>query len=160
MGDGGRIGARGRVLLAAAALVLLAGCDSMNSMVPSMPKLPDVASWSCNQPGETSMVVAHLYMGGKVPGGAFIGEFEWQQFVAASVVPRFPSGVMSSDVSLNYMSSAGAGALQDNTKLLTIMAASGDETENKLNAVAAEFRRKFPKQAVTLVESNECVQTW
>jgi hypothetical protein len=160
MGDGGRNGARGRMFLAAAALVLLAGCDSMKNVVPDMPKMPDVASWSCNQPGETSMVVAHLYMGGKVLGGTFIGEFEWQQFVATAVVPRFPSGVMSSDVSLNYKSNAGAGALQDNIKLLTIMAVSDDETENKLNSVVADFRRRFTKQSVTLVESNECAQTW
>ena len=160
MGNGGRTGALGRALLAGSVLALLAGCSSMDEAMPKMPQMPDISSWSCDRPGETSMLVAHLYMGGKVPGGTFIGEFEWQQFLAASVLPRFPKGVMSSDVALNYVGASGAGALQDNIKLLTIVTQGDDVTEGKLTAIVNDFRKHFPGQAVTLIESSDCSQSW
>ncbi len=155
MGHFGRLGARGRVILAAVGLTLLTGCDSID-----MPNMPDFSSWSCDRPGETSMTVARLYMGGQLPGGAYIGEFEWQQFLATAVVPRFPDGVRSSDVAFEYNSKAGAGAVQDNTKLLVIIAPSGDDTENKLDAVVTAFSKRFNSQAVTLIQTNDCVEKW
>jgi hypothetical protein len=131
---------RGRAGLAAVlGVLLLAGC----------------AAPPCAGLAGAPMLTAELYFG-RMAGGARIDEAAWRGFLADVVTPRFPSGFTVLDGYGQWRQRATGRIASEPSTVVVVVAEPGPATLAALEAIRAEYRRRFAQESVGLALTESC----
>lgn len=132
---------------AAAGLALgLAACE--------MPPPPASAAPACRAPLVAATMI-ELYFGRAMPGGGQVSDAQWNSFLREVVTPRFPDGLTVIDA--HGQSADRAGRTQpERTKLLQLGVVDAVAASPRVEAVIAEYRRRFNQIGVFRVERPVC----
>ncbi len=93
-----------------------------------------------------SVVADRLYLGRSIPDGGTVTEEDWTRFAREVVTPHFP-GFTVYRVEGYWMGE------RESTFVLEVLHPATAETNAAVDAIAAEYRRRFRQQAVLRVTS-------
>jgi hypothetical protein len=112
------------------------------------------AAASCEGTGGTEQVSIELLFGRATPGGP-IAEPEWQDFLAATVTPRFPDGLTVLDGYGQWRNAAGRITHEPST-VVWIIAPKADDLLARIEAIRGAYRTRFQQESVGLVVASVC----
>lgn len=107
----------------------------------------------CHTPSGQAWVRSEVYFGQTKPGGAHITPTEWQTFLDEVVTPQFPAGLTIIDANGQWRNATGH-IDRESSKVLVLVHPPSREFEKKLDALRAEYCRRFEQEAVLKVTSN------
>ena len=108
----------------------------------------------CGSAGCSRALRAELFFGLSTPAGPVSAE-AFGRFLDRSVTPRFPAGLTVVDAAGRWRARDGR-MTQETSKLVVIVAPSGAETMERLQAIRAEYRAAFQQQAVGMAVTESC----
>jgi len=132
-----------RALIAASALLALAGCTA-----------PPMAGSSCAASLKPAVEV-DLYFGRETDKGGAVSEADWAAFLAAEVTPRFPDGLSVVDVAGQIREPSGRIA-RERTKLLIVVVFDAPAHLPKVQAIVDAYGRRFAQHSVFRTERPVC----
>jgi len=132
-----RIGAMGKRTraVAAALLALLAGCAAPAPRCAGLPGAP--------------MLSAELFF-------ATVDPAAWRGFLAEVVTPRLPSGFTVLEGQGQWRGQANGQIMSEPSTVLLVVAEPGAATLAALEAIRAEYRRRFAQESVGLALTESC----
>jgi hypothetical protein len=102
------------------------------------------------------MLTAELYFG-RTAGGATVDAAAWRNFLAEAVTPRFPAGFTVLDGYGQWRGQASGQITSEPSTLVIVLAAPGSATLAALEAIRADYRRRFAQESVGLALTESCV---
>jgi hypothetical protein len=111
---------------------------------------------ACRVP-QKEMVIADLMFGRNIGGKLGVTEQRWAKFLAAEVTPRFPDGLSVVNASGQWRDQQTKRIVREPSKLVTIVTAAGTDTQEKIDAVVAAYKRQFRQQSVGVIIRPGCV---
>lgn len=88
-----------------------------------------------------------LYLGRDIPGGGKVSEADWQAFMDEEVTPRFPDGLTVWRAQGQWRGADGK-LVREATFILEIFHEASAETEQSLEAIIAEYKKRFRQESV------------
>lgn len=127
-----------RVLLAA---TLAAGCaPSVGIGGPSTSPVAAGEVW----------IADRLYFGRDIPGGGRVSDEEWSTFLREVVTPRFPDGLTVVRAEGQWRDAQGR-VVTEPSAMVELMHPASAEADAAVEAIAAEYKRRFRQEAVMRV---------
>jgi hypothetical protein len=145
MSDGPRMTDCRRSLAVACALTALA------ALAPARAGAEGV---SCRAPAR-SMQAVEILFGRSIAGRVVVGEREWARFLAREITPRFSDGLSVVDAAGQFKTPDGVVA-HEPSKLVIIIAPDDSETEERVAAIEAAYKKQFNQQKVVVVTRSVC----
>jgi hypothetical protein len=144
---------RRRRTAAALAALAMAGLGQIGVFVPS----PAFAQGPpCHAPA-LPMLRIELMFGRNVGDDLAVTEDAWAGFLASEVVPRFPDGFSVVDAAGPRTDKPTANLfLSEPSKIVIIIAPDGPETEQRIAAVEAAYKKQFQQQSVVVATRSVC----
>jgi hypothetical protein len=105
-----------------------------------------------------AMVETQLFFGMSKPAGGVVSERDWQAFVAAEVVPRFPEGFSVLDGAGFWRDAASAKTISEQSKVVVRVHADGAGADAAIGAIIAAYKAQFQQDAVLRVDRPVCAQ--
>jgi hypothetical protein len=136
-----------------AALVALAtiGLGLIETSSPASAQGPP-----CHAPA-LPMLRIELMFGRNVGDVLAVTEDAWTGFLASEVVPRFPDGFSVVDAAGPRTDKPTANLfLSEPSKIIIIIAPDRPETEQRIAAVEAAYKRQFQQQSVVVASRSVC----
>jgi hypothetical protein len=109
---------------------------------------------SCRAPAR-SMQAVEILFGRSVAGRIVVGEREWARFLAREITPRFSDGLSVVDAAGQFKTPDGVTA-HEPSKLVIIIAPDDSETEERVAAIEAAYKKQFNQQKVVVVTRSVC----
>ena len=108
-------------------------------------------------PGSEPFVEYRLFMGRGGAAGEVVSDSDWEDFLAASVTPRFPDGLTVLDGIGQWRDAAGQ-IKKERSKVL-ILYAAGDESTLRadLDAMSREYEQRFNQETVLRAVDQACI---
>ncbi len=106
--------------------------------------------------GAEPFVKYELFMGRSNASGEVVDDVAWDAFLEDSVTPRFPDGLTVLDGRGQWRNADGV-IEKERSKVLVILAPSGDDTMGPIDEVSEEYERRFGQESVLRVVSDACV---
>jgi len=100
-----------------------------------------------------AMVETRLFLGAARPDGTPVDEAAWRAFLAEVVTPRFPDGLTVVEASGQWRDPASGALVGEPTKVLIVVRPPGAAPDAALDAVAAEWKRRFGQRSVLRVDA-------
>ena len=122
----------------------LAGCAS----TPHGPPPPCV-------PPANAQIQAELLFGLSMPTGALITPSQFDAFVAAEIVPRFPAGLTVLPGAGRWRAANGQMVVEG-AKMLMVIAPDTQATAASLREIRQAYRTQFQQQSVGLITIGSC----
>ena len=97
-----------------------------------------------------------LFMGRSSQSGEVVDDAAWAAFLSDTVTPRFPDGLTVLDAQGQWRGSDGV-MLKERSKLLIILAPTGDDKMRLTEEVSDEYKRRFDQESVLRVVEDVCV---
>jgi Protein of unknown function (DUF3574) len=139
-----------RRVAALAALVTI-GLGPIGVPIPASAQGPP-----CHAPA-LPMLRIELMFGRNVGDDLAVTEDAWASFLANEVVPRFPAGFSVVDAAGPRADKPGAALfLSEPSKIVIIIAPDGPETEQRIAAVEAAYKKQFQQQSVVVATRAVC----
>ena len=104
----------------------------------------------CTAP-RPAWVQTDLYCGLGRPGGGEITAEEFQAFLDAVVTPRFPDGLTVLEAHGQWRSQGAV--LREPARVLVVVHPPGAEADAAIEAIRADYRRRFAQESVLRVDS-------
>ena len=123
-------------------VLLLAGCSAPQPRCVGMP-------------GDAAVTVQLLF-GRSLKGGGTVDDAAWRDFLARSVTPRFPDGLTVLDGSGQWRQRATGKIISEPSSVVEIVTEGSPETFQRLDAIRADYRRRFDQESVGLVVNESC----
>jgi hypothetical protein len=101
------------------------------------------------------MLSATLYFG-RTANGAKVDEAAWRNFLAEAVTPRFASGFTVLDGYGQWRGQASGQITAEPSTVVIVLAQPGEATLAALEAIRAEYRRRFAQESVGLALTDSC----
>ena len=83
-------------------------------------------------------------------------EADWRAFVADAVTPRFPAGFTLLDGHGQWRQPATGRIIAEPSTVLVVVAEPGEATLAALEAIRADYRRRFNQDSVGLALTESC----
>ena len=96
-----------------------------------------------------------LYFGTQRPGGV-VSEAEWSQFLADTVAPAFPAGFTTWPAQGAWRGADGV-LVREGSHVLRVLHRGETASDRAVQAVAAEYQRRFEQEAVLRVRAAACM---
>jgi hypothetical protein len=110
----------------------------------------------CHAPA-LPMLRVELMFGRNVGDVLAVTEDAWAGFLASEVVPRFPDGFSVVDAAGPRTDKPTANLfLSEPSKIIIIIAPDGPETELRIAAVEAAYKKQFQQQSVVVASRSVC----
>jgi hypothetical protein len=109
----------------------------------------------CHAPA-LPMLRVELMFGRNVGDDLAVTEDAWAGFLASEVVPRFPYGFSVVDAAGPRTDKPTNLFLSEPSKIVIIIAPDGPETEQRIAAVEAAYKRRFQQQSVVVASRSVC----
>ena len=107
----------------------------------------------CHSPSGQAWVRSEIYFGQTKPSGAHITPTDWQMFLDEVVTPQFPAGLTVLDAAGQWRNATGH-LDREPSKVLVLVHPPSCEIETKVDAIRAEYCRRFEQEAVLIVTSK------
>jgi hypothetical protein len=107
--------------------------------------------------GDTSMVRDVLYFGRHRPDSGTVGDAEWRAFLDEVVTPRFPAGLTVVEAVGRWKGESGV-VEQERSEIVTLLHAGDAAARQAVEAVAAEYKRRFRQEAVLRERMSTCAR--
>jgi hypothetical protein len=146
------LGPRRRRIAAFAALAMI-GLGLIGVFIPS----PAIAQGPpCHAPA-LPMLRIELMFGRNVGDDLAVTEDAWAGFLSNEVVPRFPDGFSVVDAAGPRTDKPTANLfLAEPSKIIIIIAPDHPETEQRIAAVEAAYKKQFQQQSVVVATRSVC----
>jgi hypothetical protein len=110
----------------------------------------------CHAPA-LPMLRIELMFGRNVGDDLAVTEEVWARFLSSEVVPRFPDGFTVVDAAGPRTDKPTANLfLAEPSKIIIIIAPDGPETEQRIAAVEAAYKKQFQQQSVVVASRSVC----
>jgi hypothetical protein len=110
----------------------------------------------CHAPA-LPMLRVELMFGRNVGDDLAVTEDAWAKFLASEVVPRFPDGFTVVDAAGPRTDKPTANLfLAEPSKIIIIIAPDGPDTEQRITAVEAAYKKQFRQQSVVVASRSVC----
>jgi Protein of unknown function (DUF3574) len=122
-------------------------------------KHPDVApapTPSC-QAGETGLERDVLYFGRNRPTGGEVADADWEAFLGAVVMPRFPDGLTIVEAHGQWRGRSGL-VERERTELVTVLHPADPASQRAVEEIAMEYKRRFGQEAVLRERLGACTR--
>lgn len=137
-----------RLAIPVALLLGFSGCH------PAGPS-PTPAPLTC-APGQTLQLRDALYFGLTIPGGGEIPLAEWDDFLASTVTPLFPSGLTAFTATGQWREASGEIRTEPSRVVILIHELSSVANES-IKQIIARYVERFRQEAVMWERSQACV---
>ena len=111
---------------------------------------------ACRVP-QKEMVIADLLFGRNIGGKLGVTEQRWAKFLAAEVTPRFPDGLSVVNAAGQWRDQKTKRIVREPSKLVTVITTADAETQEKIDAIVAAYKRQFRQQSVGVILRSGCV---
>ncbi|HEY0569632.1 MAG TPA: DUF3574 domain-containing protein [Xanthobacteraceae bacterium] len=108
----------------------------------------------CTAPQQRMLAIDLLF--GRGSGGLSVSEQAWTQFLAREISPRFPDGLTVIDASGQWRNPQGGAIVRERSKVVVIVAPENPPVQDRIDAIAAAYRRQFKQQSVGIVIRSAC----
>ena len=116
---------------------------------------PDRGAGPTCAAGLENWTMTELYFGLTWSQGA-ITEAEWQDFVAAEIVPRFPEGVTIVPAEGAWRSTRTGQTIRQPSRVLLRLRKDEPAQETAIAGVIAAYKSRFQQQSVLRVDAPVC----
>jgi hypothetical protein len=123
-------------------VLLLAGCSAATPRCAGVPGEPEVT--------------VQLLFGRSLKGGGTVDDAAWRDFLARSVTPRFPDGLTVLEGSGQWRQQATGRIVSEPSTVVEIVTAPAPDVFARLDAIRAEYRKRFDQESVGLVVNESC----
>lgn len=106
-------------------------------------------------PGDEA-ITAQLFFGRSMKGGQSIDATAWRNFLAESVTPRFPDGLTVIEASGQWRQRSTGRIISEASTIVEIVTDDAPATLAKLEAIRADYRKRFSQESVGLVTNRAC----
>jgi len=113
--------------------------------------------WSCPGPQAQHLVATELVFLTDAPNGLPVGDYDWEQFLASTVVQRFPGDVVSFNALDQHWNRTGNKLERQNAKVLVIPTDNSAFSEQKIREIVAAYRGRFKQDAILRFQHLACV---
>jgi hypothetical protein len=145
-----RITSRRRIAATLATLAMI-GLGLISAPTPSFAQAPP-----CHAPA-LPMLRIELMFGRNIGDDLAVTEDAWAGFLASEVVPRFPDGFSVVDAAGPRTDKPVANLfLAEPSKIIIIIAPDGPDTEQRIAAVEAAYKKQFQQQSVVVASRSVC----
>lgn len=124
--------------------------------VPPDRSTAQAAAQTCRG-SQHSGTVAELTFGRDIGARLGVSEAAWRRFVAREITPRFPAGLTVADATGQWRDRSSGAIVREKSKLVLIVLAGNADDQDRLDAIAAAYKREFRQQSVGVVELSACV---
>ena len=97
--------------------------------------------------------VTELFFGLSSKDGKGVSEQAWEGFLAEVVTPRFPQGLTVMEARGKWQEGDNKKIVTEASKMLLIVHDGGNESHAKLEAIIAEYKRRFDQESVLRVDT-------
>lgn len=94
-----------------------------------------------------------LYFGRSIPGGGAVSDVDWDGFLREVVTPRFPAGLTVWRAEGQWRDDAGA-IVREASFVLELIHPASIQSDSAVQAIIAEYRRRFRQEAVLRVRDH------
>lgn len=101
--------------------------------------------------GLDSMVSAELFF-----GSGQVSDADWKRFLETEVTPRFPDGLTVLEGSGQWRDPSRGGTTRERSKVVRIIFRDDPQAQERLNAIADAYKRRFNQRAVGIVVMPAC----
>lgn len=105
--------------------------------------------------GEQATVSEMLYFGMAIPTGGTVSREDWATFLGSVVTPRFPEGLTSWSASGQWRGNDGQ-IVHEDSYVLTLLHPADAARERDVQAIVAEYKKRFSQEAVLRVRARVC----
>jgi hypothetical protein len=132
---------------------LLAGALALGACAPAV--RADAASM--RTAAGQAWTADRLYLGRAMPGGGTVSDSAWAAFLAEVVTPRFPDGLTVLRGEGQWRDPGGA-IVRESSFVLEVFHPGGAQADAALDAIAAEYKRRFRQESVMRVRTRAQVR--
>ena len=118
----------------------------------------EAAGQYCALAGQKPVLAARLFFGQNIAGRQPVTAAEWDDFLARTVTPNFPSGFTVYDGHGQWQGAGTSAITRENTKVIEIEAEDSPALHRKLEDVASAYRSQFHQQSVGIVTTEVCAR--
>jgi hypothetical protein len=101
--------------------------------------------------------IAELLFGRDIGHELGVSDAAWSRFVAGEMTPRFPDGLTVTDVLGQWRDPSRGAVVRERSKHVEIVLPGNADDEDRLDAVAAAYKRRFHQQSVAIIIRPACV---
>jgi hypothetical protein len=108
---------------------------------------------ACHPPLQ-SMQQIELLFGRNIDGKLGVSDRAWAQFLAETITPQFPDGLTVSDGAGQWRSKTKI--VRERSKIVMILTREAPDLMSRLDAIVADYKRRFRQQSVGVVVQPVC----
>jgi len=118
--------------------------------------LPSAPAFAACPVGERPMLHVRIYFGQTEGDGKPIAASAWEDFVAATVTPRFPEGFTVYDASGQWRDLKTNAIDREPSKIIEVDRRDTQDLHVKIEEIRKTYQKHFHQQAVGLVTLPAC----
>ena len=103
------------------------------------------------------MIEVELLFGRNIGGRLGVTEAQWRAFLAREVTPRFPEGLTVYEAAGQWRDEKTRALVRERSKIVRIIMAADAQANDKIEAIAAAYIKKFRQDSVGIVTRPACV---
>jgi hypothetical protein len=111
---------------------------------------------SCPTP-QNPMVEVELLFGRNIGGRLGVSDAQWRSFVAREITPRFPEGLTVLDATGQWRDTKTKAPVREPSKIVRIIVPADAASDEKVEAIAAAYIKRFRQDSVGIVRRPACV---
>ncbi|HEY5338323.1 MAG TPA: DUF3574 domain-containing protein [Rhizomicrobium sp.] len=89
-------------------------------------------------------------------GAGVVSDAQWTMFLAREVTPRFPDGLTAFDGTGQWKRPDGR-ITAERSHILLLWHAPGADSDTKIDAIRAAYKKQFHQLSVMRVDGEDCV---
>jgi len=101
--------------------------------------------------------VAELMFGRDIGNKPVVSESAWTRFVVREITLRFPDGLTITDATGQWRDRHSGAILREPSKHVEIVLPGDVDDETRLDAIVAEYKRRFHQHSVGVIVRDACV---
>jgi len=111
---------------------------------------------SCPAP-QNSMLEIELMFGRNIGGKPGVSEAQWRAVLAREVTPRFPDGLTVFEAAGQWRDDKTKALVRERSKIVRILLPADAAADEKIEAIAAAYIKRFKQDSVGIVRRPACV---
>jgi hypothetical protein len=111
---------------------------------------------SCPTP-QNPMVEVELLFGRNIGGHLGVSDAQWRSFVAREITPRFPEGLTVLEATGQWRDAKTKAPVREPSKIVRIIVPADAASDEKVEAIAAAYIKRFRQDSVGIVRRPACV---
>lgn len=112
--------------------------------------------FSCPAP-QNSMLEVEMLFGRNIGGRLGVTDAQWRAFLAREVTPRFPAGLTVYDATGQWRDEKTKALVREPSKIVRVILAQDAQADDKIDAIAAAYIKRFRQDSVGIVRRPACV---